>query len=63
MSNGQKEQKNGWKIDWRSLMLGIALNILVIIVFILLYHAYFVKPKMEGGAQVPLNPIEQQPSQ
>jgi len=38
---------NKQNIDWRGLILGSVLNILVIIVAILLYNAYIVQPKIK----------------
>jgi hypothetical protein len=43
----EKEQDNRSKINYRQLALGLLLNILTIIVFILLYHAYIVEPRIE----------------
>jgi len=57
MTTGKKTKK----INYRSLFLGIALNILVIIVFILLYHAYFVAPKLDANT-VPVMSSRTEPS-
>lgn len=37
------------KINIKQLVLGVLLNALTIIVFILLYHAYFVAPKINSS--------------
>jgi len=39
-------------IDYKSLLLGILLNVLVIIVFILLYHAYIVSPRIDDSQEI-----------
>ena len=41
------------KINWRTILLGLLLNILVIVVFLLLYHAYVIRPRMDTTIHVP----------
>jgi len=47
----EKEQNSRSKINYRQLALGLLLNILTIAVFILLYHAYIVEPRIEVSSQ------------
>jgi len=47
----EKEQNSRLKINYRQLALGLLLNILTIAVFILLYHAYIVEPRIEVPSQ------------
>jgi len=41
-------------INYKNLILGVLLDILVIIVFILLYHAYVVSPQLRASQNNPL---------
>jgi hypothetical protein len=50
-SESKKEKTNGWiKVSYFQLALGIILNILTIVVFILLYHAYIVEPQLKSNS-------------
>ena len=47
-----KKERNIWhRINYWQLALGLLLNILTIVVFILLYHAYIVEPRIEVSRQ------------
>jgi len=47
-----KKERNIWhRINYWQLALGLLLNILTIVVFILLYHAYIVEPRIEVSSQ------------
>jgi len=47
-----KKERNIWhRINYWQLALGLLLNILTIAVFILLYHAYIVEPRIEVPSQ------------
>jgi hypothetical protein len=50
-SKSKEEKTNRWiKVSYFQLALGIILNILTIAVFILLYHAYILKPRLEANS-------------
>lgn len=50
---------NKKKINYQSFILGLVLNILVIIVFILLYHAYIVEPRINLPQEINLESEEE----
>ncbi len=47
------------KINYKTFLLGLLLNALVIIVFILLYHAYIVEPKINTSQEINLESEEE----
>lgn len=57
----EKERNNRQKINYWQLSLGLLLNILTIIVFILLYHAYIVEPQI-GMSNQQAAPIQNVPT-
>jgi hypothetical protein len=49
-SKNKEEKPKKWiKVSYFQLALGIILNILTIVVFILLYHAYIIEPRLESS--------------
>ena len=45
-------------INYKHLLLGILLNALVIVVFLMIYHAYIVAPNLETKTP-PITPMEE----
>jgi len=58
----EKEQNSRSKINYWQLALGLLLNLLTIAVFILLYHAYVVRPQIEISSNQQLEEIQNMPT-